>query len=202
MADLLILIIAALLLAFGYFVGHYDFTSMFMVVVGLSVATIPEGLPAVLTITLAIGVQAMARRNAIVRRLPAIETLGSVSVICTDKTGTLTRNEMVAVSVLTGKQWFTLEGDGYTPKGSLKWQGVLVSPSDNKVLQEFARAAALCNDATLRECDGVWTVEGDPMEGALAATLAKWMWTSVENRLCGRVLMLFLLMLRTALWQP
>lgn len=168
-----ILIIAAVLLAFGYFVEHYDFTEMFMAVVGLSVAAIPEGLPAVLTITLAIGVQAMARRNAIVRRLPAIETLGSVSVICTDKTGTLTRNEMMVASVLTPQHLFSLEGNGYAPQGSLKLEGANVSPAEHDVLADLARAASLCNDAALREKDGVWTVEGDPMEGALIAFAGK-----------------------------
>ena len=171
--TILILLIAALLLAYGYFVGHYEFTEMFMAVVGLSVAAIPEGLPAVLTITLAIGVQAMARRNAIVRRLPAIETLGSVSVICTDKTGTLTRNEMMVASVLTSQHLFALEGDGYAPKGLLKLEDAHVAPSEHAVLEELARAATLCNDAFLREHDGVWTVEGDPMEGALLAFAGK-----------------------------
>lgn len=169
----LILLIAALLLAYGYFVGHQEFTEMFMAVVGLSVAAIPEGLPAVLTITLAIGVQAMARRNAIVRRLPAIETLGSVSVICTDKTGTLTRNEMMVASVLTSQHLFALEGSGYAPKGILKLEDAYVPPSEHAVLEELARAAALCNDAFLREREGVWTVEGDPMEGALLAFTMK-----------------------------
>ena len=171
--TILILLIAALLLAYGYFVGHHEFTEMFMAVVGLSVAAIPEGLPAVLTITLAIGVRAMARRNAIVRRLPAIETLGSVSVICTDKTGTLTRSEMMVASVLTSQYLFALEGDGYAPKGLLKLEDTHVAPSEHAVLEELARAAALCNDASLREHEGVWTVEGDPMEGALLAFTEK-----------------------------
>jgi len=171
--TLLILVIAAILLAFGHFVAQYDFTEMFMAVVGLSVAAIPEGLPAVLTITLAIGVQAMARRNAIVRRLPAIETLGSVSVICTDKTGTLTRNEMMVASVLTHRHRFSLEGTGYAPAGTLKLEATEVSPGEHSVLEELGRAAALCNDAALREHEGVWVVEGDPMEGALLAFAGK-----------------------------
>jgi magnesium-transporting ATPase (P-type) len=171
--TVLILLIAALLLAYGYFVGHHDFAEMFMSVVGLSVAAIPEGLPAVLTITLSVGVQAMAQRNAIVRRLPAIETLGSVSVICTDKTGTLTRNEMMVVSVLSGRHLFTLEGDGYTPNGALKLEDTHISPSDHVVLEELARTAALCNDAHLHEHEGVWKVEGDPMEGALLTFAGK-----------------------------
>ncbi len=171
--TILILLIAALLLIYGYFVGHHDFTEMFMAVVGLSVAAIPEGLPAVLTITLAIGVQAMARRNAIVRRLPAIETLGAVSVICTDKTGTLTRNEMMVASVLTHQHLFTLEGEGYAPKGAMKLEDTHVSSSEHRELEEIARAATLCNDAALRQHDGVWGVEGDPMEGALLAFAGK-----------------------------
>ena len=171
--TIFILLIAALLLTYGYFLGHLNFSDLFMSVVGLSVAAIPEGLPAVLTITLAVGVQAMARRNAIVRRLPAIETLGSVSVICTDKTGTLTRNEMMVTSVLTHHRRFALEGDGYAPAGGLRLAGALVSPAEHRVLHDLARAAALCNDAALLQHGGVWHVEGDPMEGALLAFAGK-----------------------------
>lgn len=169
----LILLIAGLLLVFGYFVGHYTFTEIFMVVVGLSVAAIPEGLPAVLTITLAIGVQAMAKRNAIVRRLPAIETLGSVSVICTDKTGTLTRNEMVVSSVLTSQHLFAVEGSGYEPVGLLTLDDTQVEPAEHAVLKQLGRVAALCNDAALRQKEDVWIAEGDPMEGALLAFAGK-----------------------------
>lgn len=169
----LILTIAALLLVHGYFVHGYEFTELFMAVVGLSVAAIPEGLPAVLTITLAIGVQAMARRNTIVRRLPAIETIGAVSVICTDKTGTLTRNEMVVATVLARRHVLTLDGVGYDPKGRILLDGRQVDAQGHGVLQELARASVLCNDAALRQHRGNWAVEGDPMEGALLAFAEK-----------------------------
>ncbi len=171
--TILILLIAGALLVFGYFVGHHEFSEMFMAVVGLAVAAIPEGLPAVLTITLAVGVQTMAKRNAIVRRLPAIETLGSVSVICTDKTGTLTRNEMMVASVATSAHLFIVEGEGYAPTGAIRCEGEEVDGRDHGALQELARASVLCNDAALSERDGTWTVEGDPMEGALLAFAGK-----------------------------
>ncbi|RVP99621.1 HAD-IC family P-type ATPase [Sinorhizobium meliloti] len=162
--SFLILLAAGLLLVYGYFVGHHEFDEMFMAVVGVAVAAIPEGLPAVMTITLAIGVQAMARRHAIVRRLPAIEAIGSVSVICTDKTGTLTRNEMVVAAAETPEGSFTIAGKGYAPLGS-------ITPAGD--LSRLALAAALCNDAALHDRSGQWTVEGDPMEGALLAFAGK-----------------------------
>ncbi len=168
-----ILIVGASLLAYGYYVGHMSFSELFMAVVGLSVAAIPEGLPAVLTITLAIGVRAMARRNAIVRRLPAIETLGSVSVICSDKTGTLTRNEMLAATLAAAEHIYSVGGNGYSPEGSIRWRDADVNPADHTVLMEFARAAGLCNDAVLHRVGDGWRADGDPMEGALIALAGK-----------------------------
>jgi magnesium-transporting ATPase (P-type) len=168
-----ILGLSALLLLYGRYVAGYDFVELFMAVVGLAVAAIPEGLPAVLTITMAVGVQAMARRNVIVRRLPAIETLGSVSVICTDKTGTLTRNEMMVVDVVVAGQVFEIAGEGYEPKGAVRLNGAETDDGYRPTLEGLARAGALCNDATLRLHDGAWTVEGDPMEGALSAFSGK-----------------------------
>lgn len=166
-----ILIVALAILGYGYFIGHMGFAELFMAVVGLSVAAIPEGLPAVLTITLAVGVQAMARRNAIVRRLPAIETLGSVSVICTDKTGTLTRNEMMVATLATAGHRYEVTGDGYAPVGVVQTPGA--DDGAHAILQEVARVARRCNESVLRGPAGGWRVEGDPMEGALLALVRK-----------------------------
>ncbi len=167
----LILAVAVSLLIYGYYAAHYPFAELFMAVVGLSVAAIPEGLPAVLSITLAIGVRSMAARNAIVRRLPAIETIGSVSVVCTDKTGTLTRNEMLVASALTSSTACDIEGDGYAPFGAIRHRRH--RDGDVRSLTELALAALLCNDAALGERDNAWVIDGDPMEGALLAFAAK-----------------------------
>lgn len=168
-----ILALAMFVFAFGVLVRDYAFGEMFMAVVGLTVAAIPEGLPAILTITLAIGVQGMARRKAIVRRLPAIETLGSVSVICSDKTGTLTRNEMAVVSIATAGYMYSVSGVGYEPKGSFLLDGHEVDIRDSPHLLDMTRAALLCNEASLEKTDDRWAIEGDPMEGALLAVAVK-----------------------------
>ena len=171
--TLFILAVAAATLAWGRLSGAMPFAELFMAVVGLCVAAIPEGLPAVLTITLAVAVQSMARRNAVVRRLPAIETLGAVSVICSDKTGTLTRNEMVVASLAAQGRIYSVEGAGYAPRGAVRWREAEADPAEHGVLVEFARAAALCNDAGLHPAGDGWRIEGDPMEGALIALAGK-----------------------------
>ncbi|MGD8812449.1 MAG: HAD-IC family P-type ATPase, partial [Thioalkalispiraceae bacterium] len=180
--TLFILVIAVLMLLFGYFILDHDFANLFMAVVGIAVAAIPEGLPAVLTITLAVGVKIMARYNAIVRRLPAIETLGSVSVICSDKTGTLTRNEMMVDTIVTRRERFAIEGVGYKPSGDIKINSQSVALREYPSLHEIGRVAALCNDAELVRKNDSWTGHGDPMEIALLAFSSKTGTDSSETR--------------------
>ena len=162
-----ILIIAAVTFIFGVAIRDYIAAEMFLAAVSLAVAAIPEGLPAIMTITLAIGVQRMARRNAIIRRLPAVETLGSVTVICSDKTGTLTRNEMTVRTIATSRHLFEFSGTGYDPHGGISSQGREVLPEELPLLLEVLRAALLCNDASLEQSGSEYVVHGDPMEGAL-----------------------------------
>jgi len=163
--TVIILIISALTFVYGKFIRHIPFVEMFQAVTGIAVSAIPEGLPALITITLAIGVQRMASRNAIVRRLPAVETLGSVARICSDKTGTLTLMEMMVVSAVTADETVTVTGDGYASEGEVLNDGAPVGK--DPVLELMGRVSALCNDSELRNEDGAWKVEGDPTEGAL-----------------------------------
>jgi len=165
--------IAAATFTYGVLLQSYTASDMFLAAVGLAVAGIPEGLPAIMTITLAIGVQRMAKKHAIIRRLPAVETLGSVTVICSDKTGTLTRNEMTVQTLVTGAGICEVSGSGYDPHGSFHIDGNDVAVEDFPLLNEVAQAALLCNDASLSEVNGQWQIQGDPTEGALVTMALK-----------------------------
>ncbi|WP_288804697.1 HAD-IC family P-type ATPase [uncultured Novosphingobium sp.] len=164
---------AAALFAFAVLVRGFDWVDALIAVVALAVGAIPEGLPAVITITLAIGVQRMAARKAVIRKLPAVETLGATSVICTDKTGTLTRNEMMVSRVMAGVHELRVEGSGYQPEGAITCRGGSDAAAAIAAAADIVRCGVLCNDAHLRRSDGIWTVTGDPMEGALIALARK-----------------------------
>ncbi|MGI0481021.1 cation-transporting P-type ATPase [Geminocystis sp. CENA526] len=163
--------------SFTFFVGigrGQDLVEMFEGAVALAVSAIPEGLPAVVTITLAIGVNRMASRNAIIRKLPAVETLGSATVICSDKTGTLTENQMTVQAIYTGEQTHTVTGGGYSPKGDI------LSPESTEIVEDLPFAlketllcGLLCNDSYLEHNQKNWSVVGDPTEGALITVASK-----------------------------
>ncbi|WP_070936078.1 HAD-IC family P-type ATPase [Edaphosphingomonas haloaromaticamans] len=169
----LVLVGAALLFIFAVLIRDYDWSDALIAVVALAVGAIPEGLPAVITITLAIGVQRMAARKAVIRKLPAVETLGATSVICTDKTGTLTRNEMTARRIVIAGHEIRVSGSGYVPEGALTAENDDDDTAAIATASPIIRAALLCNDARLRQGEAGWIVEGDPMEGALVALAMK-----------------------------
>nr|WP_322744214.1 MULTISPECIES: cation-transporting P-type ATPase [unclassified Coleofasciculus] len=139
----------------------------------MAVAVVPEGLPAVITVTLALGTQRMVRRHALIRKLPAVETLGSVTTICSDKTGTLTQNKMVVQWVATPSQTFQITGEGYAPVGEFQLDNQAISPDQYPELEPILQACALCNDAVLQHEEGDWRILGDPTEGALIAVAGK-----------------------------
>ncbi len=151
-----IILVAILTFAIGKFRG-LDTLDLFFASVSLAVAAIPEGLPALITITLAIGIKKMASRNAIIRTMPAVESLGSATVICSDKTGTLTKNEMTVRKIYTDEGMFSVTGLGYESEGDIELNGKKIDPFDHRALLETLKAGALCNDAYLRE-EGVLTV--------------------------------------------
>ena len=166
-----IMAVAGLLLVIGLGRG-FPLVDALLVAVTLAVAAIPEGLPAVVTIALAIGVQRMARRRAVIRRLPAAETLGGTTVICTDKTGTLTRNEMTVKVVRTPTATYEVEGVGYEPEGRFR-QTAGVTGSADRELEALLTAGVLASDADVEASDGGWRVVGDPTEGALLVAARK-----------------------------
>jgi len=180
--TLTILAVSAVAFLFAVFVRSYAAEDAFMTVIGLAVAAIPEGLPAIMTITLAIGVERMARRNAIIRRLPAVETLGSVSVICSDKTGTLTRNEMMAQSIVVADGLYEVTGGGYAPAGAFHIDDKETDPAHHPLVMELVRAGLLCNDAGLRQSGPTFVIDGDPMEGALVTLAVKAGLDAAETR--------------------
>ncbi|MCH8553728.1 MAG: cation-transporting P-type ATPase [Schleiferiaceae bacterium] len=153
---------------FGYFVQNYTLEDIFPAVIGLAVAAIPEGLPALMTIVLALGVQQMARKNAIIRKLPSVETLGAVNTICSDKTGTLTKNEMTVSSLQTADNHYAVTGTGYEPKGNItKEKEKVTDLAQYADLQHLLLAFSQCNDATIEKRGAAWTLTGEPTEGAL-----------------------------------
>ena len=165
---------AAVIFLFGYFFRHYDTAELLMSVIGLAIAAIPEGLPAILSIILAIGVQNMAKRNAIIRTLPSVETLGSVSVICSDKTGTLTKNEMTVLTLDIRSGEFDVTGTGYAPEGDILFKGESVDFSKESILKELVTSFNTCNDAAISQDEsGQWIVNGAPTEGALITLFHK-----------------------------
>jgi len=181
-SKLLLYVILALA-AFTFLVGILQENSAvdtFMASVALAVGAIPEGLPAAVTITLAIGVSRMASKNAIIRKLPAVETLGSVTTICSDKTGTLTQNKMSVTNVFCARESYEISGDGYNPVGDILKGGVK-QESFNVDLVEILQAGYLCNESYLVNKDGVYDISGDPTEGALIVSSLKCGWD--EHRL-------------------
>jgi Ca2+-transporting ATPase len=167
-----IMVVAVLAFAIGVLRGNPP-TEMFMAAVALAVGAIPEGLPAAVTIVLAIGVARMAKRRAIIRRLPAVETLGSTTVICSDKTGTLTENQMTVREVHADGRAYAVTGTGYDPAGELRLGDVAISMPEHPALAECLRAGVLCNEAELRHEDGKIAVHGDPTEAALLVAAQK-----------------------------
>jgi cation-transporting ATPase F len=167
-----ILSLAGLTVLAGWLHGQ-PLLDTFMAAVALAVGAIPEGLPAAMTIMLAIGVGKMARRNAIIRKMPAVETLGSTTVICSDKTGTLTQNQMTVQQVCTGGQCYQFSGVGYAPQGEVGLDGSTVDPKSYPALVECLKAGLLCNDSRLVRSGEQWSIEGDPTEVALITAAAK-----------------------------
>ncbi len=168
-----ILGLSVLTFVFGILVTQRSATELFMEVVALSVSVIPEGLPAAMTITLAIGVGYMAKRNSIIRKLPAVETLGSTTIICSDKTGTITENQMTVSEIYAGGKCYEVSGTGFQPIGEIKHNQVNVNLNEHESLRECLIAGLLCNDSELIQKENLWEAKGDPTEVALITAAHK-----------------------------
>lgn len=158
---------------FGILFTQRGVTESFMEVVALSVAIIPEGLPSAMTVTLAIGVGYMVKRNVIIRKLPAVETLGSTTVICSDKTGTITENKMTVTEIYAGGKFFELTGTGFEPKGEIRHNQVSINLNEHQALKECLLVGMLCNNSDLIKKDMKWEPKGDPTEVALITAACK-----------------------------
>ncbi|WP_179597259.1 calcium-translocating P-type ATPase, SERCA-type [Neobacillus driksii] len=166
------LLLTVLVVAIGVLQGHELYT-MFLAGVSLAVAAIPEGLPAIVTVALSLGVQKMIKKNAIVRKLPAVETLGCASVICSDKTGTMTQNKMTVTHLWSGGNTWTVDGVGYQPRGDFYRGNTRVHPKDEKALQQMLIFGMICNHSELKIKDEDYILDGDPTEGALLVSAMK-----------------------------
>jgi len=200
MVSVVIVLGAAVIFVFGFFFRNYETYELLLSVIGLAIAAIPEGLPAILSIILSIGVQNMAKRNSIVRTLPSVETLGSVSVICSDKTGTLTKNEMTVKTLETRDGEYFVTGTGYAPEGdifencqkatfadetSMQSSCPKVDYAKEPVLKELIEAFNICNEASLgKDEDGFWKINGDPTEGSLVTLFHK---AAIDHTLLNRI---------------
>ena len=169
---ILVIIVCILVFVVGYFRSNMSWLENFMVAVSLAVAAIPEGLTAVVTIVLSIGMNRMVERKAIVKNLVSVETLGSTTAICSDKTGTLTQNEMTITKVFTDFKEFDVAGSGYTPKGDITFEGETIADHDQ--IKLLMTVASLSNDANLIERNGLYEITGDPTEGAMLTLAEKW----------------------------
>jgi magnesium-transporting ATPase (P-type) len=170
--SVIIIVMTVLMFGVGWLRHEFSVAELFLAAIGFAVAAIPEGLPAILTITLALGVQRMAARNAIIRKINAVETLGAVTVICSDKTGTLTRNEMTVRHAVTRAGQYDVEGTGYKPEGKIARDGQEAPLDKHADFRNLIEVMAVCNDSEIDEEDGQWRVIGEPTEGALR-TLAR-----------------------------
>lgn len=173
----IILLMMVALFIFGYLLRDIPLGELSLSVISLAVAAVPEGLPAIISIILSLGVQSMARTQAIIRKLPTVETLGAMSVICSDKTGTLTMNEMTVKAVVLAKSRWRVSGNSYEPKGEIvaeQGDASGLSAAQDPLFQQFLHAVDTCNESQLRqESQGHWTIVGGPTEGALKVLAAK-----------------------------